>query len=128
MAGPAERRETAVLRLSFDHQKEAAPMKRMLVLACIAASLVLSGPGGAQEDADERWLATLITDTPEEGFELAVRLARRGVVVTQPDVEVLRRLRPAYAHDPDSLIAVSHVVAVYFQTIAAANDYWRAEQ
>lgn len=39
----------------------------------------------------------------------------------------LRRkaLRPAYAHDPNSLTAVSHVVATHFPTIAAANDYWR---
>ena len=30
-----------------------------------------------------------------------------------------------YAHDPNSLIAVSHVVATHSQTIVAANDYWR---
>jgi hypothetical protein len=42
-----------------------------------------------------------------------------------PEAEVLKKLRPAYSHDPDSLIAASHVVAVHFQTIAAANNYWR---
>ena len=30
-----------------------------------------------------------------------------------------------YADDPDALIAASHVVAVEFATIAAANNYWR---
>lgn len=72
------------------------------------------------------WLNSLITATPQEGFELALTLSRRGVKYTQPDEEVLERLRPEYAQSADSLIAVSQVVAINFQTIAAANDYWRA--
>lgn len=71
---------------------------------------------------------SLITATPEEGFQLAIELARKGVTETQPDIEVLKKLRPAYAHDPDSLIAASQVVAIHFQTIAAANDYWRDKE
>lgn len=73
----------------------------------------------------DTWLPTLITATPQEGFELAITLSRRGVKYTQPDPEVLHKLRPAYANDADALIAASHVVAVNFQTIAAANGYWR---
>lgn len=80
-----------------------------------------------QAPADDTWLPTLITATPQEGFELAVTLARRGVATTQPDRTVLRGLRPEYAYDPDSLIVASHVIAVHFQTIAAANNYWRSE-
>lgn len=68
---------------------------------------------------------TLITSTPDQGFALAVSLSRRGVTATQPDREVLHALRAEYAQDAGSLIAASHVVAVHFQTIAAANDYWR---
>ena len=68
---------------------------------------------------------TLLTDTPEQGFALALALARKGVTETQPDRDVLHRLRDQYANDPDSLTAASHVVAVHFQTVAAANDYWR---
>lgn len=68
---------------------------------------------------------SLITETPEEGFQLALMLARKGVTETQTDKEVLKKLRPAYAHDPDSLIAASQVVAIHFQTIASANNYWR---
>ena len=68
---------------------------------------------------------SLITATPEEGFALAVSLARKAVTTTQKNKEVLHALRPNYAHDAQSLIAVSHVVAVHFQTIAAANNYWR---
>lgn len=73
----------------------------------------------------DTWLDSLITATPQAGFELAITLSRRGVKYTQPDVEVLKELRPQYAHSADALTAASHVIAVHFQTIAAANAYWR---
>ena len=73
----------------------------------------------------DAWLTTLITATPQEGFELAVTLSRRGVKYTQPDVNVLKELRAVYAHSADSLTAASQVIAINFQTIAAANGYWR---
>jgi hypothetical protein len=72
------------------------------------------------------WLPSLITATPEEGFELAVKLSRVAVKMTQPSDEVRARLRPDYAEDPAALIASSHVVATNFQTVAAANQYWQA--
>jgi hypothetical protein len=68
---------------------------------------------------------TLITDTPEEGRELAFAIARHTVHNIQPDLDVLVAGRPKYATSPDSLIAASQVVAIEFQTIAAANNYWR---
>ena len=70
---------------------------------------------------------TLITPNPEAGFALAVQLSRLGVKSAQPDVDVLKRLRPVYAENADSLIAASQVVAIHFQTIAAANQWWRGE-
>ncbi|MBV6418052.1 MAG: hypothetical protein CMLOHMNK_02832 [Steroidobacteraceae bacterium] len=73
----------------------------------------------------DAWLTTLITATPQEGFELAITLSRRGVKYTQPDVATLKRLRPAYAESADALTAASQVVAINFQTVAAANNYWR---
>ncbi len=73
----------------------------------------------------DTWLTTLITDTPQAGFELAILLSRRGVKYTQPDTGVLKRLRPEYANSAEALTAASHVIAVNFQTIAAANGYWR---
>ncbi len=73
----------------------------------------------------DTWLTTLITDTPQADFELAILLSRRGVKYTQPDTEVLKRLRPEYANSAEALTAASHVIAVNFQTIAAANGYWR---
>ncbi len=73
------------------------------------------------------WLPTLKTATPEEGYDLAVKLSRVAVKLTQPDAEVRDRLRPEYAEDPDALIAVSQVVATHFATVAAANGYWQGK-
>ncbi len=74
----------------------------------------------------DTWLPSLMTATPQEGFELAITLSRRGVKYTQPDMEVLKKLRPDYANKADSLTAASHVIATNFQTVAAANNYWRS--
>jgi Hexameric tyrosine-coordinated heme protein (HTHP) len=52
-------------------------------------------------------------------------LARHSVHAMQKELEVLKSGRAQYAHDPNGLIAASHVVAVEFATIAAANNYWR---
>ena len=73
----------------------------------------------------DTWLTTLITKTPQEGYELAIKMARMGVKYTQPSDEARSRMRPQYAENADSLTAASHVIAVNFQTVAAANDYWR---
>jgi len=71
------------------------------------------------------WLTSLQTDTPQEGFELAIKLARKGVGYTQPSAEVRDKLRPEYAENADSLTAASQVVATHYQTVAAANHYWK---
>lgn len=71
------------------------------------------------------WLTSLITTTPQEGFELAIKLSRMGVKSTQPDIEVLKKLRPEYSNNADSLTAASHVIATHFQTVVAANNYWK---
>ncbi len=68
---------------------------------------------------------TLLTATPQAGFQLAIRLSRLGVTETQADKTVLFAQRKEYAEDADALIAASQVIAIHFQTIAAANDYWR---
>ena len=74
------------------------------------------------------WLTTLITDTPQAGYDLAVKLSRVSVKMTQQDAAVRDRLRTVYAEDSDALIAVSQVVATHFATVAAANGYWRSNQ
>lgn len=74
----------------------------------------------------EPWLTTLITPTPHSGWELAIKLSRMGVKVTQPSDEIRKKLRVIYEEDADSLILVSQVVAINFQTVAAANRHWTA--
>jgi hypothetical protein len=73
----------------------------------------------------DTWLSSLKTATPQEGFELAIKLSRMGVKYTQPSAEMRDKLRPVYAEDANALIASSQVVATNFQTISAANNYWR---
>ena len=69
---------------------------------------------------------TLITNTPEEGRALAMLMARHTIHNIQPNINVLKCGRKKYSVDPDSLIFASQVVAIEFQTIAAANNYWRS--
>lgn len=68
---------------------------------------------------------SLITATPEEGRGLAMTLGRRSIRAMQHEEDVLKTGRTQYANDPYGLIRASHVVAVEFATIAAANNYWR---
>lgn len=75
--------------------------------------------------SEEIWLTTLITDTPQQGFDLAIKMARMGVKYTQQSAEVRDKLRSVYANDADSLIASSQVIAMNYQTVAAANNYWK---
>ncbi|MEM1298339.1 MAG: hexameric tyrosine-coordinated heme protein [Pseudomonadota bacterium] len=71
------------------------------------------------------WLPSLLTQTPEEGYELAIKLSRMAVKKTQPDDAARARMRPEYVNDANGLTQVSLVVAANFETIAKANDYWR---
>ena len=73
----------------------------------------------------EQWLNSLITANAQEGYELAIKMSRMGVKYTQPSGEVRDKLRPVYGENADSLIASSQVIAINFQTVAAANNYWR---
>lgn len=72
----------------------------------------------------ETWLESLKTDNPQEGFELAIKLARMGVKYTQPDMEVLKRGRKDYGSNAQFLIQASQVISIHFQTVAKANNYW----
>lgn len=69
---------------------------------------------------------TLITATPEEGRQLAMKMARLIIKATQPDDSVRGKLRDIYAHDAAMLLQVGQTVATEFATIAAANNYWNA--
>lgn len=73
----------------------------------------------------DQWLISLKTATPQEGFELAIKLSQKGVEYTQPSLEIRKMLRPRYSRNADSLIAASQLIAINYQTVATANNYWR---
>lgn len=74
---------------------------------------------------DKAYFPTLLTTTPDEGYQLAIKLARFAVKLTQQDADVRTDLRDIYEKDAHALIAVSQVVAIHFATVAAANNYWK---
>ncbi|KLN61703.1 peroxidase [Kiloniella spongiae] len=73
----------------------------------------------------DKWLGSLITDTAQDGYELAIKLSRMGVKYTQPSDDIRKKIRPIYEENADNLIASSQVIATHFQTVAAANNYWK---
>ena len=97
---------------------EVAMIRKTLLPALLAVALAAGAVTAQEPEPEPSWLPSLITETPEEGFALAIVMARRAVTTTQRDTTILHALRPAYSHDPDSLIEVSGVVATYFATIA----------
>lgn len=56
------------------------------------------------------------------GIDFAVKLDRLAVKMTQPSGEVRSASQTSYERNAGQLIAATH-----FQTIAAANNYWRGE-
>lgn len=93
-------------------------MKKTLTALCLTA--LLSPTAFA-----EQWLTTLETATPQEGYELAIKLSRMAVKYTQPSAEKRTAVRAEYEIDADNLIAASQTVATNYQTVAAANNYWK---
>jgi hypothetical protein len=77
-----------------------------------------------KDEMEETWLATLQATTPEEGFALAVRISLMNLKAMQPSDEIRERLHIIYEDDAETLIAASQIIAINFQTIAAANRYW----
>ena len=65
-------------------------MKKYLLIPAMFGLMI----GFAQ--ADESWLPTLKTDTPEQGFQLAIKLSRMGVKTAQPNMDVLKKGRAEY--------------------------------
>ena len=60
---------------------------------------------------------------PRKGLILLLFLPG-GHKATQPSVE-MRDTRVLLTNRITQLIASSQVIAIHFQTVAAANDYWR---
>ena len=72
----------------------------------------------------ENWLDSLQVEGPQAGYELAVKLARMGVKLTQPSDEIRKELRPIYENNADSLIAASQVIAIHYQTMDNGTNWF----
>ena len=88
-------------------------------------ALLLSALFPVVINAAEDYVPTLITATPYEGRQLAIKLARKSIGEMQKDPEVKRKVRAVYSQDGAMLIDAAEVIAIEFSTIAAANNYWR---
>ncbi|MGC8121420.1 hexameric tyrosine-coordinated heme protein [Marinobacter sp. VGCF2001] len=101
-------------------------LKRQSLMMLVALLVAFPLTGHAEDGKTSGdWLPTLITETPQQGFELAIKLSRMGVKSTQSNKEVLFRERTKYSQDGEALIHASEVIAVHFQTVAEANGYWK---
>ena len=88
----------------------------MLLLSVLLPGYVVAG---------ENYVPSLITDTPYEGRQLAIKLARKSIGEMQSDAAVKKQVRSVYSQDGGMLIDAAEVIAIEFATIAAANNYWR---
>ena len=70
-------------------------------------------------------ISSLITETPEEGYQLAVQLSRKAISTILPDLETRKKMYPDYIGDARNLTHASEVVAIHFHTISQANDFWK---
>lgn len=93
-------------------------MKKIITALCLSALL-------SPAVFAEQWLTSLETKTPQEGYELAMKISRMTVKLTQPSAEKRVAARAQYETNADNLIASAQVVATNYQTVAAANNYWK---
>lgn len=96
-------------------------MVKKLPIILLLLSVLLPGYAVAGED----YVGSLITATPYEGRQLAIKLARKSIGEMQSDSAVKKQVRAQYSTDGGMLIDAAEVIAIEFATIAAANNYWR---
>ncbi len=96
-------------------------MFKKLPMLLLLLSVLLPGYVIAGDD----YVPSLITATPYEGRQLAIKLARKSIGEMQSDPAVKKQVRSVYSQDGAMLLDAAEVIAIEFSTIAAANNYWR---
>ena len=80
-------------------------------------------------EPDGEWVlvpgASLVTDTPEDGCALAVKLVGHAIHSTRSEADALCTRRLDVATRPGSSIAASQILAIAFQIVAVVNNHWR---
>jgi hypothetical protein len=79
----------------------------------------------ADEKKTEDYMPSLITKTPLEGRELAMKMVRKTIGTIVRDPKVKMAVRQKYIDNPQLLMYSAELVAIEFKTIAIANNYWR---
>ena len=52
-------------------------------------------------------------------------LTRKTIATIQPDADIRSSLRGDYDSDTEKLMQAGQIVAIEFQAIAQANNFWR---
>lgn len=120
------------------YERRKLKIMKKLILALACGGFLISCQQGSQSvvntakasekaatEQSDVWLESLITETPQEGRELAIMMARKTIGAIQSDPEVKKKIRAQYAEKAEPLILSAQVVATEFQTVAEANNYWR---
>lgn len=101
-------------------------MKSIIYLFPLLLTFCLPVTASAEDmKASDDYMPSLITDTPYEGRQLAIKIVRKTIGTIQTDSAAKHRVRAKYAEDPALLMNAAELVAIEFKTIAIANDYWR---
>lgn len=100
-----------------------------LFKAVLLLSFLSIGPfftaHAAEEKKTDDYMPSLITKTPLEGRMLAITMVRKTIGTIQRNPEIKQAVREKYQDDPQLLMYATELVAIEFQTIAIANNYWR---
>lgn len=101
-------------------------MKYKKPLIILFISMLLPFSVTAEDmSASNDYMPSLITETPYEGRQLAIKIVRKTIGTIQTDAAAKHRVRAKYAEEPALLMNAAELVAIEFKTIAVANDYWR---
>lgn len=101
-------------------------MKSIIYLIPLMLAVWLPQTASAEDmKASDDYMPSLITETPYEGRQLAIKIVRKTIGTIQTDAAAKHRVRAKYAEDPGLLMNAAELVAIEFKTIAVANDYWR---
>ncbi len=100
-------------------------MKTFIMLFLFFSSSLLNTTYAGDMQATDDYMPSLITATPFEGRQLAIKIVRKTIGTIQTDAAAKHRVRAKYAEDPEMLMNAAELVAIEFKTIAKANNYWR---
>lgn len=108
----------------FAHKQKVLIMKNFIMFVLFFSSALNVTFAGEMQATDD-YMPSLITATPFEGRQLAIKIVRKTIGTIQTDSEAKHRVRAKYAEDPEMLMNAAELIAIEFKTIAIANDYWR---